>query len=81
MPASSLLERQKRACKQYTENHSRDLSQECHSVSGVVITKINGAAHGVESGVSHRGLAYGGNPVAPPDHRPNASGPLPLSVD
>jgi hypothetical protein len=27
------------------------------------------------------GLAYGGNPVAPPAHRPNASGPLPLCVD
>ena len=56
-------------------------ASECHSWSGVVITKINGAAHGVESGVSHLGLAYGGNPVAPPAHRPNASGPLRLSVD
>jgi hypothetical protein len=33
--------RDRRLGRVYTENHSRDLSQECHSVSGVVITKIN----------------------------------------
>jgi hypothetical protein len=50
------------------------------SVSGAVITEIN-IAGPRKSGVSAPGLAHKGNPVAPPAHRTNASGPLPLCVD